>query len=80
MKKTLLEKAKEHKLRRVGQSQEVTDEEIELFGAWLRKEVTTTQVAIALYPENKANAAGFIISRAVAVIKVAMARGKIKFV
>ena len=80
--KTLLEKAKEHKIKRHNHSKEVTDEEIELFCAWLRREITSTQVAKALYPENKdvKSSLGLIGSRALTVVKVAILRGKIKFV
>lgn len=72
---SLLEEAKKitKKTRR-----EVSEEEIELYLAWLKGEVTAAQVARVAYPSSKPNSgAGKVFARSFAVLQEAYRQGKI---
>ena len=75
MEKTLLQKAKEVKRKhRIGQ--QVSDEEIELFLALLKEEISFTQASTAVFP-NRESKSSNLSSRAILTFREAYRRGKI---
>ena len=74
MEKTLLEIAKETKgsVRNLM----VTQEEIDLANSWMKEEITTGQVSIAL--NGKGSRSGNSLYRIAVILRYAYAKGKIK--
>lgn len=71
---TLLEKAK--KAGKRGLSKEITDEEIDLYLALIKKEIGAGQASEVLFPDKMSN----LYSRGFTVIKEAYKRGRIKII
>lgn len=76
---TLLERAKARQMKVAGSRHPMSNEEVELALAWLRGEVTITQVSAALYPDAKAKTAGGTTGYRVAcVLRYAYQTGQLR--
>jgi len=71
---SLLEKAKSVKVTRAAAGKPITDDEIELYTSFLNGEVTASQVMKA----TGAKSAGLVGSRAVTVLRGAIASDRLK--
>jgi hypothetical protein len=76
-KETLLEKAQKLPRQSKYAVSNISDEEIELCLAWLKGQITITQVAKVLGLYNNRKYTGNIVGRINGVLKVAYSRGKI---
>lgn len=76
MKKTLLEQAK---LKSTGKVNVITDEEIDVYLAILKQEISPNQAKQVLY-SDKSDSGGSLYARSLVVLREAFGKGRIKIV